>query len=299
MGAYRHFGEPGGPKPGPMNAPPLRFLMMIFAGWVNRHRQDAIEYRQEENRALCEQLGRKRQLLVVVEVVVGRLERQRDIHLKEGLAHGLVLLDVPNVHRAHLGFSFLKGPAEFRVLLQLIARSLPGVRGFENAGVLSCDPEGEGGRVVPGTGPAMGLQALPYSIRSTNVEMPVAVREKVNAAKRDVARETRAGDRDHLKQRFERRLHCVHVGSENFVQCSLLPITPVSSRYRPISESLRFSVPILDRAATLARWANPDSVTRKGRSFGSVVANQCHCQTDRRQDHPRRSLGCRIKIKWH
>jgi hypothetical protein len=30
---------------GPMNAPPLRFLMMIFAGWVNRHRQDAIEQR--------------------------------------------------------------------------------------------------------------------------------------------------------------------------------------------------------------------------------------------------------------
>jgi hypothetical protein len=30
---------------GAMNAPPLRFLMMIFAGWVNRHRQDAIEQR--------------------------------------------------------------------------------------------------------------------------------------------------------------------------------------------------------------------------------------------------------------
>jgi hypothetical protein len=30
---------------GAMNAPPLRFLMMIFAGWVNRHRQKAIEPR--------------------------------------------------------------------------------------------------------------------------------------------------------------------------------------------------------------------------------------------------------------
>ena len=35
-----------------MNAPPLQFLMLIFAGWVNRHQQDVIEYLQEENRPL-------------------------------------------------------------------------------------------------------------------------------------------------------------------------------------------------------------------------------------------------------
>ena len=34
--------------------------MLIFAGWVNRHQQDAIEYLQEKNRALREQLGGKR-----------------------------------------------------------------------------------------------------------------------------------------------------------------------------------------------------------------------------------------------
>ncbi len=40
--------------------------MLIFAGWVNRHQQDVIEYLQEEeallpsDRALCEQLGGKR-----------------------------------------------------------------------------------------------------------------------------------------------------------------------------------------------------------------------------------------------
>ncbi len=34
--------------------------MLIFAGWVNRHQQDVIEYLQEENRALREQLGGKR-----------------------------------------------------------------------------------------------------------------------------------------------------------------------------------------------------------------------------------------------
>jgi predicted O-methyltransferase YrrM len=43
-----------------MNALPLHFLMLIFAGWVNRHQQDVIEYLQEENRALREQLGGKR-----------------------------------------------------------------------------------------------------------------------------------------------------------------------------------------------------------------------------------------------
>ncbi len=43
-----------------MNALPLQFLMLIFAGWVNRHQQDVIEYLQEENRALREHLGGKR-----------------------------------------------------------------------------------------------------------------------------------------------------------------------------------------------------------------------------------------------
>ena len=43
-----------------MNALPLQFLMLVFAGWVSRHQQDVIDYLQEENRALREQLGRKR-----------------------------------------------------------------------------------------------------------------------------------------------------------------------------------------------------------------------------------------------
>lgn len=45
-----------------MNALPIQFLMLIFAGWVNRHQQELIEYLQEENRALREQLGGKRLL---------------------------------------------------------------------------------------------------------------------------------------------------------------------------------------------------------------------------------------------
>ncbi len=36
--------------------------MLIFAGWVNRRQQDVIEYLQEENRVLREQLSGKRLL---------------------------------------------------------------------------------------------------------------------------------------------------------------------------------------------------------------------------------------------
>ena len=40
-----------------MHTRQLQFLMLIFAGWVNRSQQDVIEYLREENRVLREQLG--------------------------------------------------------------------------------------------------------------------------------------------------------------------------------------------------------------------------------------------------
>src|SRR5207248_9470958 len=36
---------------------PLHLLVMMFAGWVNRHQLDVIEYLQEENRVLKERYG--------------------------------------------------------------------------------------------------------------------------------------------------------------------------------------------------------------------------------------------------
>src|SRR5260370_30749787 len=36
---------------------PLHLLLMLFAGWVNRHQLDLIDYLQEENRVLKERLG--------------------------------------------------------------------------------------------------------------------------------------------------------------------------------------------------------------------------------------------------
>ena len=39
---------------------PLQFLLLVFAGWVNRHQAEVVAYVQEENRVLREQLGGRR-----------------------------------------------------------------------------------------------------------------------------------------------------------------------------------------------------------------------------------------------
>src|SRR5215472_9729345 len=39
---------------------PFRLLLICLAGWVNQQQQDVIDYLQEENRVLREQLGGKR-----------------------------------------------------------------------------------------------------------------------------------------------------------------------------------------------------------------------------------------------
>ena len=46
-----------------MNGLQIQFLMLIFAGWVNRSQREVIAYLKEENRVLHEQLGNKRLLL--------------------------------------------------------------------------------------------------------------------------------------------------------------------------------------------------------------------------------------------
>jgi transposase InsO family protein len=43
-----------------MSAAPLQFLLLVFAGWVNRRQCEVVEYLQEENRVLREQLGDRR-----------------------------------------------------------------------------------------------------------------------------------------------------------------------------------------------------------------------------------------------
>jgi hypothetical protein len=44
----------------PSLAHPLQFVLVALAGWMNQHQRDVIDYLQEENRVLREQLGSKR-----------------------------------------------------------------------------------------------------------------------------------------------------------------------------------------------------------------------------------------------
>ena len=39
------------------SASPLRFVLVALAGWINRQQRNVIDYLQEENRAVREQLG--------------------------------------------------------------------------------------------------------------------------------------------------------------------------------------------------------------------------------------------------
>ena len=39
---------------------PLQFLVVAVAGWINQQQRDVIDYLQEENRVLREQLGPRR-----------------------------------------------------------------------------------------------------------------------------------------------------------------------------------------------------------------------------------------------
>ena len=45
------------PKSSQAMPPALQFLVLTFAGWVNRHQDDLIAYLREENRVLREHLG--------------------------------------------------------------------------------------------------------------------------------------------------------------------------------------------------------------------------------------------------
>src|ERR1700688_4907281 len=54
---------PEGPIYSPAMFPllqPVQLLLLMFAGWVNRHQLDVIEYLQEENRVLKRRLGGRR-----------------------------------------------------------------------------------------------------------------------------------------------------------------------------------------------------------------------------------------------
>jgi hypothetical protein len=56
---------------------PLQMLLLMFAGWVNRHQLDVIEYLQEENRVLKERMsGRRLRLNVAMLTCIRRVSGQ-------------------------------------------------------------------------------------------------------------------------------------------------------------------------------------------------------------------------------
>ncbi len=50
----------------------MGMLLMMLAGWINRHQQDGIVYLKEENRILREKLGTKRMRLARLGIRLGR-----------------------------------------------------------------------------------------------------------------------------------------------------------------------------------------------------------------------------------
>ena len=66
--------------------PALQFLVLTFAGWVNRHQDDLIDYLREENRVLREHLGRcfRHQLLLPSPYLVLTKPLRLDIQCQRG-----------------------------------------------------------------------------------------------------------------------------------------------------------------------------------------------------------------------
>jgi transposase InsO family protein len=58
-------------------------LLMMFAGWLNRHQQDVIEYLKEENKILREKIGKKR-------IILNNNQRMRLAHLGKRLGRKLL-----------------------------------------------------------------------------------------------------------------------------------------------------------------------------------------------------------------
>ncbi|MEN6386191.1 MAG: hypothetical protein ABFD79_13480 [Phycisphaerales bacterium] len=46
-----------------MKTRPMTMLLVMLAGWINQHQQDAIEYLKTENAILKEKIGTKRIIL--------------------------------------------------------------------------------------------------------------------------------------------------------------------------------------------------------------------------------------------
>lgn len=66
-----------------MKNQPMTMILVMLAGWLNRHQQDMIEYLKEENKILREQLGTKR-------LILNDCQRMRLAHLGKNLGRKLL-----------------------------------------------------------------------------------------------------------------------------------------------------------------------------------------------------------------
>jgi putative transposase len=104
---------------------PLHLLMMMFAGWVNRHQLDLIDYLQEENRLLKERLGGRR--IRFTDAERRGLARKAHVLGRKAL-HGLNTLVTPDTllrwHREWVAtkwdYSQRRGPGRPRTMQTIV-----------------------------------------------------------------------------------------------------------------------------------------------------------------------------------
>jgi putative transposase len=109
---------------------PLQFLLLLFAGWVNRRQVDAIEYLKEENRLLKDRLGERRIRFTDAERC--RLARRANALGRKALGELETLVTPDTLLRWYRsliarkwGFSHRRGPGRLRTqqtIVELIIR---------------------------------------------------------------------------------------------------------------------------------------------------------------------------------
>ena len=117
-----------------MSVAPLQFLLLVFAGWVNRRQLEIVELLQEENRALREQLGgrrlrftnaQRRRLAATASGEAGVIRRALANILAYGSEHALGAVAIPALGMGTGGLSREACCAAFRDAIANHAASHP------------------------------------------------------------------------------------------------------------------------------------------------------------------------------
>jgi putative transposase len=103
---------------------PFELALLMFAGWVNRHQLDVIDYLQEENRVLNERLGGRR--IRFTDVERRRLARKARARGRKALNELETLVTPDTLLRwyreliaSKWNYSHRRGPARPRVMMAI------------------------------------------------------------------------------------------------------------------------------------------------------------------------------------